>query len=81
MSTLKCQICKTFCSASLLLSAAVIGNAYYQRQQFYPSVVYITKSNARLVGTTWVKLRLTSFINPSGDWSQCNKFMLKFRYR
>ena len=25
--------------------AAVIGNAYYQRQQFYPSVVYITKSN------------------------------------
>jgi len=31
--------------ASLLMTAAVIGNAYYQRQQFYPSVVYITKSN------------------------------------
>ena len=30
---------------SLLMTAAVIGNAYYQRQQFYPSVVYITKSN------------------------------------
>merc|ERR1712018_614909 len=27
------------------MTAAVIGNAYYQRQQFYPSVVYITKSN------------------------------------
>eukprot|EP00093_Oithona_nana_P009345 09345.XXX_221603_219648_1 [CDS] Oithona nana genome sequencing. len=31
--------------ASLLLTAVVIGNAYFQRQQFYPSVVYITKSN------------------------------------
>jgi len=30
---------------SLAMTAAVIGNAYYQRQQFYPSVVYITKSN------------------------------------
>lgn len=30
---------------SLLLTAAVIGNAYYQKKQFYPSVVYITKSN------------------------------------
>ncbi|XP_059612171.1 E3 ubiquitin-protein ligase HRD1 [Phlebotomus argentipes] len=27
------------------LTAAVIGNAYYQKKQFYPSVVYITKSN------------------------------------
>ncbi|KAL1114940.1 hypothetical protein AAG570_007763 [Ranatra chinensis] len=30
---------------SLLLTAIVIGNAYYQKKQFYPSVVYITKSN------------------------------------
>lgn len=30
---------------SVVLSAAVIGNAYYQKKQFYPSVVYITKSN------------------------------------
>lgn len=30
---------------SLVLSAVVIGNAYYQKKQFYPSVVYITKSN------------------------------------
>ncbi|XP_019625586.1 PREDICTED: E3 ubiquitin-protein ligase synoviolin-like [Branchiostoma belcheri] len=30
---------------SLCLTAAVIGNAYYQKQQFYPSVVYLTKSN------------------------------------
>uniref|UniRef100_A0A1L8DSP6 RING-type E3 ubiquitin transferase n=1 Tax=Nyssomyia neivai TaxID=330878 RepID=A0A1L8DSP6_9DIPT len=27
------------------LTAAVIGNAYYQKKQFYSSVVYITKSN------------------------------------
>lgn len=30
---------------SLSLTATVIGNAYYQKKQFYPSVVYITKSN------------------------------------
>ncbi|GLV36329.1 septin interacting protein 3 [Carabus blaptoides fortunei] len=29
----------------LALTTAVIGNAYYQKKQFYPSVVYITKSN------------------------------------
>ena len=30
---------------SFLMTGAVIGNAYYQKKQFYPSVVYITKSN------------------------------------
>jgi E3 ubiquitin-protein ligase synoviolin len=30
---------------SITLTAAVIGNAFYQKNQFYPSVVYITKSN------------------------------------
>lgn len=30
---------------SLVLTTVVIGNAYYQKKQFYPSVVYITKSN------------------------------------
>ncbi|CAG2165591.1 unnamed protein product, partial [Oppiella nova] len=30
---------------SVLLTSAVIGNAYFQKKQFYPSVVYITKSN------------------------------------
>lgn len=34
--------------ASLALTAAVIFNAYYQKKQFYPSVVYITKSNASM---------------------------------
>ena len=32
-------------TVSFALSAMVIGNAYYQKKQFYPSVVYITKSN------------------------------------
>ena len=31
--------------ASVGLTAVVVGNAYYQKKQFYPSVVYITKSN------------------------------------
>ncbi|XP_054154407.1 E3 ubiquitin-protein ligase synoviolin B-like [Oppia nitens] len=31
--------------ASAVLTTTVIGNAFYQKKQFYPSVVYITKSN------------------------------------
>ncbi len=34
-------------SFSFVLTMVVIGNAYVQRQQFYPSIVYITKSNPR----------------------------------
>ncbi|XP_055532925.1 E3 ubiquitin-protein ligase HRD1 [Wyeomyia smithii] len=30
---------------SVALTCLVVGNAYYQKKQFYPSVVYITKSN------------------------------------
>ena len=30
---------------SMILTLSVIFNAYYQKKQFYPSVVYITKSN------------------------------------
>lgn len=30
---------------SLALTTAVVGNAFYNKKQFYPSVVYITKSN------------------------------------
>lgn len=33
---------------SIGLTATVIGNAYYQKKQFYPSVVYIIKSNPSL---------------------------------
>lgn len=32
-------------TASFVLTAGVVGHAYYQKKQFYPSVVYITKSN------------------------------------
>ncbi|XP_037073412.1 LOW QUALITY PROTEIN: E3 ubiquitin-protein ligase synoviolin-like [Pollicipes pollicipes] len=35
-------------SLSVVLTSAVIGNAFYQKKQFYPSVVYLTKSNASL---------------------------------
>nr|CAH7746222.1 unnamed protein product [Callosobruchus chinensis] len=30
---------------SVILTLIVIANAFYQKKQFYPSVVYITKSN------------------------------------
>ncbi|XP_046401691.1 E3 ubiquitin-protein ligase synoviolin B [Ischnura elegans] len=35
----------TITSLSFLMTACVIGNAYYQKKQFYPSVVYITRSS------------------------------------
>jgi len=34
-----------FTFLSVALTSAVLGNAYLQKKQFYPSVVYITKSN------------------------------------
>lgn len=30
---------------SLVLTSIVLGNAYYHKKQFYPSVVYVTNSN------------------------------------
>ncbi|KAI2800640.1 E3 ubiquitin-protein ligase synoviolin [Blomia tropicalis] len=33
---------------SMIMSSFVVANAYYQKQQFYPSVVYITKSNVSM---------------------------------
>lgn len=37
---------------SVVLTSIVIGNAYHQKEQFYPSVVYLTKSNPSMaVGT------------------------------
>lgn len=41
---------------SLVLTAIVVGNAYYQKKQFYPSVVYITKSNPSMAVSTskWI---------------------------
>lgn len=33
---------------SVILTTVVIANAYYQKSQFYPSVVYITKSNGSM---------------------------------
>ena len=54
-------------AGSIVLTALVIGNAYYQRQQFYPSIVYITKSNPSLavsIGNKVLeKLALTSIVN------------------
>nr|CAG4640752.1 EOG090X03TK [Eulimnadia texana] len=34
---------------TFLLTSVVVGNAYYQKKQFYPSVVHITKSNASMM--------------------------------
>ncbi|GAV04788.1 hypothetical protein RvY_15013 [Ramazzottius varieornatus] len=56
---------------SLILTTAVVSNAFYQRKQFYPSIIYITKSNASmaaiyfqgltLVFLTWKLLRWVFF--------------------
>lgn len=41
---------------SLVLSTTVVGNAYYQKKQFYPSVVHITKSNPSMMVCANVKV-------------------------
>lgn len=47
---------------SLTLTAAVISNAYYQKKQFYPSVVYITKTNASMAVSKYNNaLKLTQY--------------------
>jgi hypothetical protein len=51
---------------SVALTSLVIGNAYYQKQQFYPSVVYITKSNPSLAVRYTVKKNLKAVLNVSG---------------
>lgn len=47
---------------STALTCAVIGNAYYQRKQFYPTVVHITKSNPSMTVslTTFLFLNIPS---------------------
>lgn len=37
---------------SLGLTTVVIGNAYYQKKQFYPSIVYLTNSNPSMAVST-----------------------------
>lgn len=39
-------------TGSVLLTTSVIGNAFYNKKQFYPSVVYITKSNPSMAVST-----------------------------
>ncbi|PZC80899.1 hypothetical protein B5X24_HaOG213886 [Helicoverpa armigera] len=47
---------------SLGLTTVVIGNAYYQKKQFYPSIVYLTNSNpsmAHLIERSWYAITET----------------------
>ncbi|CAK9813506.1 E3 ubiquitin-protein ligase HRD1 [Anthophora quadrimaculata] len=48
---------------STALTCAVIGNAYYQRKQFYPTVVHITKSNPSMTVIYTQALILVFMIN------------------
>lgn len=59
---------------SILLTSAVIGNAYYQKKQFYPSVVYITKSNPSMAVSIFDELFGTS--GQSTTPIECSIFLL-----
>ncbi|KAG7202758.1 hypothetical protein KM043_009927 [Ampulex compressa] len=48
---------------STALTCVVIGNAYYQRKQFYPTVVHITKSNPSMTVIYTQGLILVFMIN------------------
>ena len=62
-------------AASVGLTALVLANAWVQRQQFYPSVVYITKSNPSMaviylqvdLSTTNFDLQLFLAVSCAGD--------------
>jgi len=43
-------------AASLALTGAVVANAYYQKHQFYPSVVYLTKSSPSMAVSFMIRL-------------------------
>lgn len=59
---------------SILLTSAVVGNAYYQKKQFYPSVVYITKSNPSMA----VSIGMFSTQNPQSiHLTYCSFFVLR----
>lgn len=38
----------TLSTISFALTTVVVAHAWYQKQQFYPAVVYVTKSNASM---------------------------------
>lgn len=52
---------------SFTLTAVVVANAYYQKKQFYPSVVYITKSNPSMAVSVYLlnSLNRGQLPNPS----------------
>lgn len=48
----------TAVAASLVLSSCVIANAFRQKKQFYPSVVYICKSNPSMAVSRCLNIHL-----------------------
>ena len=42
-----------------LVSLAVVGNAFYQKQQFYPSIVFLTKSSPSVAVKIFLFIQLT----------------------
>lgn len=53
---------------SFALTAAVVGNAFYQKNQFYPSVVYITKSNPSMAVSGVYSPVQFQFVNADNDF-------------
>lgn len=49
---------------SLALTTVVIGNAYYQKKQFYPSIVYLTNSNPSMAVSMNILPHVELQINP-----------------
>ena len=55
-------------AASLALTGAVVANAYYQKHQFYPSVVYLTKSSPSMAVSrrTFMLKRMENLLSVAG---------------
>lgn len=49
--------------ASLALTAAVVAHAYYLKNQFYPTVVYLTKSSPSMAVSTTRQVKTRGILN------------------
>lgn len=48
---------------SVILTSLTVGNAFFQKKQFYPSVVYITKSSPSMAVSSFFKEEISVLVS------------------
>lgn len=66
-------------AASLALTSAVVAHAYYLKHQFYPTVVYLTKSSPSMAVSVHASVaKEQGFVQPLGVSLQFRRFLVPF---